>query len=95
MQPDNNQMDFTPILINNATQTTQEQQFNEQDRTRLNRREVERLVQQTEKMRAELRELWQSYVSLETAAERANVVSQIRALEREIQRNQQLIQQQR
>ena len=95
MQPDeNSQTDFTPIMINSATQTIQEQQFQEQDRTRLNRREIERLVQQTDEMRAELSELWQKYVNLESAPERANVVSQIRTLEREIQRNQQLIQQQ-
>jgi len=91
MQPDNSQMDFTPIVIESASQSNQEQQ----DRTRLNRRETERLIQQTEAMRAELRELWQRYVTLESATERANVVTQIRALEREIQQNQQLIQQQR
>jgi tetratricopeptide (TPR) repeat protein len=95
MQPDNIQTDFTPVLINNATQTVQEQQFQEQNGTRLNRRETERLAQQTERMKAELNRLWQKYVDTENASERANVVTQIRALEREIQRNQQLIQQQR
>jgi|GEM_PF-32225 len=96
MQSDRNQPDFSPVIIDNTIQIIQERQIQEQSRTtRLNRREVERLVQQVEEMRIELNELWQKYVNIENAAERANVVSRIRALEREIQKNQQLLQQQR
>jgi len=95
MRPDRNQPDFSPIITDNAIEVIQEQPVQDQNRTRLSRREMEKLIQQTEKMRIELNELRHGYVNVENATERANVVSQIRALEREIQRNQQLIQQQR
>jgi cytochrome c-type biogenesis protein CcmH/NrfG len=86
------QTETAPVVSERTVQAVS-QQPQSQGTTRVNRQEMERLVQQTEAMKKELDTLRQKYVNAKTAAERATVVSQMRDLSEKIQNNEQLMQQ--